>query len=285
VRIATRGSALALAQARHVAELLGGEAEIVEVLTSGDRRRAVDDKREWVLEIEEALERGQADLAVHSAKDVPATLPPGFVVAGVPERAAPFDALCGAESLAGLSEGARVGTSSLRRAAALRAMRPDLDVVELRGNVDTRLRKLADGECDAAVLALAGLQRLGREDAAGAVLEELVPAAGQGALLLEARADHAEARAAAEAITDVSAQRCLAAERSLVLALGADCNTPVGAHATVVDEARLRLRVFVGKVDGSAWLRDELDGGDPATLGAEVAERLLSAGAGELLRG
>jgi hydroxymethylbilane synthase len=284
VRIATRGSALALAQARHVADLLGG-AEIVEVVTSGDRRRAVDDKREWVLEIEEALERGEADLAVHSAKDVPATLPDGFVVAGVPPRASPFDALCGAGSLAELPEGARVGTSSLRRAAGLRALRADLDVVELRGNVPTRLRKLAEGECDAAVLALAGLQRLGREDDAGTVLDELVPAAGQGALLLEARAGDDETRVAAHAITDPEAARTLSAERSLVLALGADCHTPVGAHATVLPDGRLRMRAFVGKVDGSAWVRDELEGPDPAELGAEVAARLLAAGAAEMLEG
>lgn len=282
MRLATRGSALALAQARHVAELLGG-AEIVEVVTSGDRRRNVDDKREWVAEIEEALARGEADLAVHSAKDVPAVLPAGFVLAATPPRAAAGDALCGAPSLEALAPGARVGTSSLRRAAGLRAARPDLDVVELRGNVDTRLRKLHEGACDAIVLALAGLQRLGREDEAGCVLEELVPAAGQGALLLEAREDDAQARAAAERIGDAAALRCLNAERALVRALGADCHTPVGAHATVGDAGRLHLRAFVGRVDGSAWVRDELDGDDPVALGEEVAQRLLGAGAGEML--
>ncbi|HEY8582026.1 MAG TPA: hydroxymethylbilane synthase [Capillimicrobium sp.] len=280
MRIATRASALALAQASSVADLLGG-AELVEVVTSGDRRRAVEDKREWVVEIEDALERGDADLAVHSAKDVPAELPEGFALAGVPARAAPWDALCGAGSLDDLPEGARIGTSSVRRAAALRALRPDLRIVELRGNVDTRLRKLADGEADAIVLALAGLQRLGREDAVGCVLDQLVPAPGQGTLLLEARLEHGTAREAAAGITDGEAMRALVCERALVRALGADCHTPVGAHA--VGGETLTLRAFVGKVDGSAWLRDEVSGEDPEALGAECAQRLLAAGAGELL--
>jgi hydroxymethylbilane synthase len=283
VRIATRGSALALAQARHVAQLLGG-AELVEVVTSGDRRRDVDDKREWVAEIEDALAAGEADLAVHSAKDVPAELPEGFALAGAPARAEPWDALCGAASLDALREGARVGTSSLRRAAALRAARPDLEVVELRGNVDTRLRKLADGEADAIVLALAGLQRLDRAQAAGCVLSDVVPAPGQGTLLLETRLDDGAMREACAAISDPATMRALACERALVRALGADCHTPVGAHATVEGDA-LTLRVFVGRVDGSEWLRDEMRGTDPEALGAEVARRLLSAGAQEMLAG
>jgi hydroxymethylbilane synthase len=281
VRIATRASALALAQARHVAALLGG-GQLVEVVTSGDRHRDVDDKREWVTEIEEALARGEADLAVHSAKDVPAELPDAFVIAGVPERASAFDALCGAPGLDALAPGARVGTSSLRRAAALRALRPDLEVVALRGNVDTRLRKLASGECDAAVLAEAGLRRLRREDAIGAVLTEIVPAAGQGALLLEARADDRAALQAASAIGDPAAARTLAAERSVVRALGADCHTPMGAHCSLVEDGLL-LRAFVGAVDGSAWVRDELSGAEPVALGEAVAQRLLAAGAGAYL--
>jgi hydroxymethylbilane synthase len=283
MRIATRGSALALAQARHVAELLGG-ASLVEVVTSGDRRRDVDDKREWVLEIEDALAAGEADLAVHSAKDVPAELPAGFALAGAPLRAAPWDALIGASSLDALPEGARVGTSSLRRTAALRASRPDLRVVELRGNIDTRLRKLADGEADAIVLALAGLQRIGREGEVGCVLEDVVPAPGQGTLLLETRLDDGSMREACAAITDHATLRALTCERALVRALGADCHTPVGAHATVAGDT-LTLRVFVGRVDGSEWLRDELSGDDPETLGAEVAGRLLAAGAERMLAG
>jgi hydroxymethylbilane synthase len=283
VRIATRGSALALAQARHVAALLGG-GELVEVVTSGDRHRAVDDKREWVAEIEDALERGEADIAVHSAKDVPATLPEGFALAGIPAREAPWDALCGAASLDALPAGARVGTSSLRRTAALRALRPDLELVELRGNVDTRLRRLADGDYDAIVVALAGLRRLGRADAAGCVLTEIVPSPGQGALLLETHAGNEAARRAAASITDADALRCVQAEREVVRGLEADCHTPVGAHATV-EAGGLTLRAFVGAVDGSAWVTDELsgDGGEPEVLGGLVAERLLAAGAAEVL--
>lgn len=283
MRIATRGSALALAQARLVADALGG-AELVTLTTTGDRRRDVDDKREWILELEDALLRGEADLAVHSAKDVPADLAEGLVLAGAPRRADPRDALCGATSLRELPDGARVGTSSLRRQAALLAVRPDIEVLELRGNVDTRLRRLREGDFDAIVLALAGLQRLGREDEAGGALDELLPAAGQGTLALEARADDDAMLRAVETITDAETLECLRCERALVRELGADCRTPVGALATVVpDGGGLRLSAFVGRVDGSAWLRDELLGADPEALGAEVAARLRSAGADEVL--
>jgi hydroxymethylbilane synthase len=284
VRIGTRGSALALAQAGQVAEMLGG-AELVTIATAGDRGERGGDKERWVKELELALLAGDIDLAVHSAKDVPAVLPEGLELIGAPARADARDALCGAGSLDELPGGARVGTSSLRRAALLRAQRDDLDVVELRGNVDTRLRKLADGDYSAIVLALAGLQRLDRADAAGAVLDAgaFVPAAGQGVLALEARAGDDEARAAVAAITDETTMACLTAERALVRALDADCHTPVGAHATREGDGRLTLRAFVGRADGSGWARDELSGADPDSLGAEVAQRLLAAGAGELL--
>lgn len=285
MRIATRGSALALAQATWVAERLPGEASLVPLVTSGDRRRAVEDKREWIVELEDALLRGDADLAVHSAKDVPAQIAPGLALIASPARADARDALCGAPSLDTLPAGARVGTSSLRRAAQLRARRPDLDVVELRGNVDTRLRKLAGGEADAIVLAAAGLERLGRRDEIGAVLD-LVPAAGQGTLVLEAREGDEDARRAVEALRDDAAERALACERALVAALGADCSTPVGAHATDLEvPGTLRLRAFVGAVDGSHWIADELDGEDPVALGREGAQRLLAAGAEAVLRG
>lgn len=282
MRIATRGSALALAQAGQVAALIGG-AELVEIVTSGDRRRDVADKREWVTEIEDALADGRADLAVHSAKDVPADLPEGFTMAGFPARAQPWDALLGAPSLEALAQGARVGTSSLRRTAQLHALRPDLEIVELRGNIDTRVRKLHEGGYDAIVLALAGLVRLGLEGEVGCVLEELVPSPGQGALLLECRSDHADARAAVAAIVDPDTLRCVTAERALVRELGADCHTPMGAHATVAGGV-LTLRAFVGAVDGSSSVTDELaSDGDAEALGVTVAQRLLGAGAGELL--
>jgi hydroxymethylbilane synthase len=278
VRIGTRGSALALAQARQVAALLGSEHELVEVVTSGDRGEPPSDKERWVRELDVALLEGAVDCAVHSAKDVPAQLPQGIVIAAVPQRADPRDALCGAATLAALPEGARVGTSSLRRAAQLRALRADLAVVELRGNVDTRLRKLADGGYDAIVLATAGLQRLGRGDA-GTPLDDLVPAAGQGCLAVTTRTGE-EGRVAA--INHAPSAQALAAERALVRALEADCHTPVGAHAQV-GAGTLTLRAFVGAADGSAWVRDELDGDEPGWLGAEVAARLLSAGAREVL--
>jgi hydroxymethylbilane synthase len=284
VRIGTRGSALALAQAGTVAALLGGGAQLVQITTSGDRHRAGNDKERWVKELELALLAGEVDLVVHSAKDVPSALPAGLELVGAPPRADPFDALVGAPSLQELREGARVGTASLRRAAQLRALRDDLDVVVIHGNVDTRLRRLEEGNVDALVLAAAGLRRLGREAAIGCLLTELVPAAGQGTLALEARAGDERAGAAARAITDAATWDALSAERTLVRRLHASCNTPLGAHAGVA-AGGIVLRTFVGLPDGSAWLRDETPPAPtPAAAGELAAERLLAAGAGELLR-
>jgi hydroxymethylbilane synthase len=180
--------------------------------------------------------------------------------------------------MAGLAPGARVGTSSLRRAAQLRAAREDIEVVSVRGNVDTRLRRLAAGEVDALVLARAGLERLGRLADAGGILDELVPAAGQGALAIEARAG-TEVPAA---LRDAAAAACVGVERDLVRALQANCNTPVGALARAVGEGKVELVAWVGRPDGSAWVRDRGIGA-PAGLGARVAERLLAAGAREIL--
>ena len=282
LRLGTRGSALALAQARWVADRLDDEAELVTITTSGDRG-AREDKSRFVKEIEQALLAGDIDLGVHSAKDVPGQLPDGLSIVGVPERADPYDALCGAASLGSLGPGAIVGTASLRRRAELLALRADLDVRELRGNVDTRLRRLGDGDFDAIVLARAGLERLGCA-AEGEPLPELVPAPGQGCLALAARAGDAAAAAAAARLTDRAALTALTAERALVTALEATCHTPVGAHADERDGA-LRLVAFVGLPDGSHWIRDELDGppDEPAALGRAVAERLEAAGARELL--
>ncbi len=288
MRLGTRGSALALAQARLVAGRLGGEeeVEIVTVTTSGDRGRIHEDKSRWVKELEEALLREEIDLAVHSAKDVPAELPEGLALLGVVERADPRDALCGAASLDELPTGARVGTSSLRRCAQLRARREDLEVVALRGNVDTRLRKLHDEGYAAIVLAHAGLVRLRRGEEAGALLD-LVPAPGQGTIVLEGRADDERALSAAGALTDPPVAPCLAVERALVRELGASCHTPLGALATPVPDAEdLILTVWVGLPDGSAWARDELRGpaAEPEALGREVGQRLRAAGAEEILR-
>jgi hydroxymethylbilane synthase len=293
MRIGTRRSALALAQAELIAALLEGEGqarcEVVPMLTGGDRGADPSDKSRWVAELEDALTSGEIDLAVHSAKDVPGELADGLALLGSPARAAAEDVICGATGLDALRAGARVGTSSIRRLAQLRAAREDLHVVAIRGNVDTRLRKLADpGErLDAIVLAHAGLQRLGRESEVGARLDatRFVPAPGQGVLALEGRADDERTREAVGAITDEDALACLLAERALARELGASCHTPLGAYAVPANGDCLWLRAWAGLPDGSAWIGDELLGGfsEPEALGCHVAERLRSAGAGEML--
>jgi hydroxymethylbilane synthase len=319
MRIGTRGSALALAQAGHVADRLRsgqhGEVEIVTLITTGDRasarageqpvehlgsgegpRGVVDDKSRWVDTIEQALLAGEIDLAVHSAKDVPGELAEGLVLLGAPARVDAEDVLCGASSLEALAEGARVGTSSVRRAAQLRAAREDLQVVAIGGNVDTRLRRLGEGrgraqgedDLDAIVLARAGLVRLGREEAIGVVLDPVrfVPAPGQGVLALQGRAGDAHVQEEVAAITDADTFACLQAERAVASGLGASCHTPLGAHATPAGCGCLTLRAWVGLPDGSEWCGDELLGGfyDPGALGLRVADRMRAAGAGELLR-
>jgi hydroxymethylbilane synthase len=285
VRIGTRGSALALAQSGHVGDQLtelGAEVELVSITTSGDKGAVTEDKSRFVKEIEEALLAGEVDLAVHSAKDVPGLLPDGLAIVGVPERADPRDALCGAKVLGDLEAGARVGTSSLRRQAQLLAARPDLDVAELRGNVDTRLRKLADGDYDAIVLAAAGLERLDRATEGNPI--DITPAPGQGCLALEARADDNAIRELTGKLTDRDALIALTAERAVVSALDATCHTPVAAYARLENGA-LTMDAFVGLPDGSTWIRDELSGDpeDPAALGNELAQRLIAAGASEIL--
>jgi hydroxymethylbilane synthase len=291
MRIGTRGSALALAQARMVAEQLEG-AEVVAISTAGDRGSG-GEKARWVDGLEAALLAGEIDLAVHSAKDVPGELAEGLELLACPQRAGTEDVLCGAAALEALPEGAHVGTSSVRRAAQLRAARADIEVVAIRGNVDTRLRKLHEGDGDGAarlhaiVLARAGLQRLGHEHEIGAVLDQarFVPAPGQGTLALEGRSGDGRTAAAARAIGDPQTFACLRAERGLARELQATCDTPLGAHASAAGAGELSLRAWVGLADGSVWVADELLGAaaDPETLGRLVAERLLAVGAGELL--
>lgn len=276
IRIGTRGSALALAQARWVGERIDDQTELVTITTTGDRGADAGDKSRWVSALEQALAEDRIDLAVHSAKDVPGELLDGLELVAIPARADPRDAICGASSLQKLASGARVGTSSLRRAAQIRAARDDLDVVEIRGNVDTRLRKLAEGQYDAIVLARAGLLRLGHEPEG--LLEELVPAAGQGALAIEARPGSWRL----DRLIDPGAEVCVGAERAVTRALGASCNTPVGAHAEVLNDRELALTVWVGRPDGSAWISDRLTG--PAEeVSGRCAERLFAAGVEELL--
>jgi hydroxymethylbilane synthase len=317
MRLGTRGSALALAQAELIAQLLqaragsdrtAGAVEVVPIVTRGDRESAAvedtagalagdgpigepppgEDKSRWVSELERALLSGEIDAAVHSAKDVPGELPEELELAAAPARAAAEDVLCGVASLDALAPGARVGTSSVRRMAQLRAAREDLDVVAMHGNIDTRLRKLADPaeRLDAIVLARAGLQRLENEDAVGAVLdpERFVPAPGQGTLAIELRAADLDTRGAFASIGDAAALDCLLAERTLAHQLEASCDTPLGAHAVIAGE-RMLLRAWIGLPDGSQWIVDELTGAAarPEALARELARRLLSAGARELL--
>lgn len=282
IRIATRNSALALAQAGQVAELVGG-AELVEVSSDGE----VGDKARFVRGVERALLDGEAEMGVHSAKDLPGEMPEGLAIAAVPVREDPADVWIGAgSSLDDVAEGARVGTASLRRRAQLLAARPDLGVSELHGNVDTRLRRLAEGELDAIVLAAAGLRRLGREDEVSFAIpaETMTPAAGQGALVLQARSDDTVAHEAVAAIGDETALRELTAERAVVALLDATCASPIGVHARVEGE-QLAIEAFVGLPDGSEWIRDRVEGeaAEPAVAGSLLAERLLSAGARDIL--
>ena len=263
IRLATRGSALALTQARLVASLIGDEVEVIEVRTSGDARRAVGDKSRWVKEIEEALLDGRADLAVHSAKDVPGVLPDGLAIVGVPERADPRDVLCGGfAGVAELPQGARVGTSALRRRSQLLAARPDLEVDDLRGNVDTRLGRLADGDFDAIVLAAAGLDRLGLSAEIGHRFgaEELVPEAGQGALALQVRTGEEEL---ASSVDDPETRRRVTAERACVARIGAGCLAPVAAH-----HDGETLTALIAAEDGS-WI-ERRRGDDPLALADEL---------------
>jgi hydroxymethylbilane synthase len=315
IRLGTRGSALALAQARMVAERLPGEVEIVPIRTSGDespRLKGSDplsvrdsrgltpppfdrsrpdpdptDKSRFVKEIEEALLAGEIDVAVHSAKDVPTDFPRGLLLHAVLERADPRDAICGADSLEDLPEGAVVGTSSLRRRAELLALRPDLDVRDIRGNVDTRLRRLADGDFDALVLAQAGLERLGRGSEGRPLDPEVfVPAAGQGCLAVQLRDAEETTGQAIFGLTDSATDVRLTEERCVVRQLRATCNTPIGVHAAGSPDDTLRLTAFIGLPDGSRWIRDELELPflDAAgRIGLNVAARLRRAGADELL--
>lgn len=283
---ATRRSALALAQCRAFVGRLKAEfpdLELVEeqVVTTGDKIQdrplsEVGGKGLFVKEIEEALLARRADIAVHSIKDVPATLPDGLAIVCIPLREDPRDVLVAPShgKLADLPRGAKIGTSSLRRAACLRAARPDLVIVPLRGNVDTRLRKVDAGECDGIVLARAGLLRLGLEDRATEILspEVSLPAVGQGALGIEARIDDAETGAMLAILADDMTSRCVHAERGVLMALGADCKTPLGVYAEKIetgDAVTMRLRAFV--VVGESVKNEEASMTWPATDAAATA--------------
>jgi hydroxymethylbilane synthase len=293
IRIGTRGSALARWQAEHVGARLaslGHEVELRAITTTGDRlldRRleAVGGKGAFLKEIEDALLAREVDLAVHSLKDVPTVLPDRLALCAILERADPRDALLSSgPRLAELRAGATVGTTSLRRRALVRALRPDVVLADLRGNVDTRIQRLREGRFDAILLAMAGLARLSRAGEATQALDprQFVPAPGQGAIALECRDDDAAVRGAVAPLDHAPTARAIAAERSFLEALGGGCNVPLGAHAFAVEGA-LELVVFVAGVDGRGLLRGERRGSDPRGLGFELAAELRSRGADGLL--
>jgi hydroxymethylbilane synthase len=299
LRIATRKSPLALWQAEHVAALLrrahgGLEIELVPLVTQGDRIQdrslaAIGGKGLFIKELEVALESGHADIAVHSMKDLPGDLPEGLLIAAVLERADPRDALLTAAAAGGIGDlprGARVGTSSLRRQAQLLAARPDLRIQTLRGNVDTRLRRLDGGDLDAIVLACAGLIRLGLEARITTRLDPKVclPAVAQGVIGIECRGADVRTLALVSVLNHEATRRTTDAERAFAHRLGGSCQSPIAAHARMEGEL-LMLDGLVAEPDGTRLLRDALSGnsGDPAALGRRLAERILAAGAGPLL--
>jgi len=292
--IASRGSQLALWQARWVEARLGGlghACRIEMIKTTGDKitdvpLALVGAKGLFTKEIEEALLDGRADLAVHSLKDLPTELPAGLVLAAVPAREDPCDAVVG-RRLADLPRGAKVGTSSLRRAAQLRKLRPDLELESVRGNLDTRLRKLDEGRYDAILLAAAGLKRLGWAERIAEILppELMCPAVGQGALAIETRASGAGFEAAA-ALDDAATRAAITAERALLASLGGGCQVPIGAHATVCGP-RLRIQAIVAAPEGTQLVRRESEGpaGDAEAIGRTLGADLLAAGARQILAG
>ena len=290
--IGSRGSQLALWQARHIAARLA-ELDVrtrIEVIkTTGDKitdvpLSQVGGKGLFTKEIEDALLDGSIDLAVHSLKDMPTELPAGLTLSAIPPREDPRDALIG-RPLAELKNGSRVGTSSLRRAAQLRAVGVGIVTESLRGNVDTRLRKLDEGQYDAIVLAAAGLRRLGWEDRIREMLpvEIMCPAVGQGALAIETRNDGGPAQEVVRKLDHAETRTAVTAERALLAALGGGCQVPIGAHAHLEGPA-IHLRAIVISPNGARVVRGELRGGDPASVGAALGEQLLSEGAREILK-
>jgi hydroxymethylbilane synthase len=290
--IGSRGSQLALWQARHIAsclQKLGVETRLEIIKTTGDKitevpLAQVGGKGLFTKEIEEALLAGTIDLAVHSLKDMPTGLPVGLTLAAIPEREDPRDALIG-KPLAELTAGSKVGTSSLRRAAQLHALGRGLVIENLRGNVDTRLRKLDEGQYDAIVLAAAGLRRLGWADRIRELIEPAVmcPAAGQGALAIETRDDGCVAHEIARKLDHAATNAAVTAERSILATLEGGCQVPIGAYGRL-EGAALHLMAIVASPDGARVMRETASSaGDPAALGRELGERMLAAGARGIL--
>jgi len=293
--IGSRGSQLALWQARWVSArlaALGFESRIEIIKTTGDKVTSVPlgqvgGKGLFTKEIEDALLAREVDLAVHSLKDLPTEIPAGLEITAIPEREDPYDALVG-RKLSELRRGAKIGTSSLRRGSQLRRLRPDLEIESVRGNVDTRLRKLDEGQYEAIVLAAAGLALLGLNGRIAEILspEVMCPAVGQGALAVETRADQGPAQKACRALDDVATRAAVTAERSTLRALGGGCLTPIGAHGRV-GGTRLRLMGVVLSPDGAQSVRDVVEGSaaEAEGLGRELGDRLLAQGAAQLLCG
>jgi hydroxymethylbilane synthase len=297
ITIGTRKSKLALAQTNMVRDALlhdhpGLEVRLEEITTRGDvildrPLSAIGDKGLFVVEIEDAMRAGRVDIAVHSAKDLPSVLPPDMTLAATPRRADARDALVarGGRTLGELHQGALVGTSSLRRACQLRALRPDLVIADLRGNVDTRLRKLHAGEYDAIILAAAGLERLGLAAEVTEYLapDHMIPAVGQGVIGIEARAGDERVLALLAPLDDRAARVTISAERAFLARIGGGCQVPVGAFARLEDDT-LHLIGMIGARDGRQ-VRGERYGpiADPAALGTALAEELLADGGAVLL--
>jgi len=300
LRIATRKSALALWQANHVQDLLkeshpGIEIELVKIVTQGDRildrpLAEIGGKGLFLKELEHAMLDGEADLAVHSMKDVPAEMAQGLVLDAVLPRANPYDALVsrGGQVLADLPAGSRIGTSSLRRKSQLLALRPDLEVADLRGNVDTRLRKLDEGQYDAIILACAGLQRLGLGERITETLQppDWLPASTQGIIGLQCRQDDSDTRSLIEPLADSDTMVVASAERAVARVLEATCQVPLAAHA-VLESGTVRLKSIVSTTDGKESIRasGEAPASDAVALGERVAADLLTNGAGRIIAG
>ena len=294
IRIGSRGSQLALWQANHVADLLRGqghEVEIEVIKTTGDRLQEVTfaqvgTKGMFTLEIEQALEAGRIDLAVHSLKDLPTELPEQFALGAIPARVDPRDVLVSKEfaSLADLPAGAKIGTSSLRRRAQLRHLRPDLEYVEFRGNVDTRLRKLGEGQVAAIILAAAGLDRLEKTEWIRERLasEVMCPSAGQGALAIEIRAVDPPVLDAVMFLDDVPTRFAVTAERVALAALGGGCQVPIGVHCWPAGEGVYEILGVVADAEGSRIVRSRASGDQAHGLGRAIADDLLKQGASEL---
>jgi hydroxymethylbilane synthase len=298
IRVASRKSALALTQTKWVIDQLQSldsqyTYEIVPIVTKGDRitdvaLAKVGGKGLFVTEIEEAMLDHRADIAVHSMKDVPAQLAHGLMLGGIPQREDARDALISkhGETLSTLPAGAVVGTSSLRRLAQLHAKRPDLQIVALRGNIDTRLKKLADGDMDAILLAAAGLHRMGWADKITEYLspDDVLPAVGQGVLGIECREDDKEVRELLAQFTDAPTQRAAQAERTVLLQLNGSCQVPIAAYATLRSNHEICLQALVATTNGGQVLRVTCEGTDPHAVGEEAARMLRDQGADAILQ-